>query len=387
MNPIKIYAPFSTSTMDLAETNTPIELVLKKSSFFEFISEPSPCFYFTLMPMRDGMGEYKITENIISELKNKKTILIITDSVEANGVIPISESKIIRPWKFINPIAYIKKLIQLANIDLNQIIYIDSNIKMPKSFAVKGIHGIFFSMWESYLELIDIDEVTKSIQDRLPRQKKFLFFGGKSRQFRLEFLKKVTKIENFEKDSFISIQAGDFYNNQSKKVEICIPEKNLDCELSAGISVMSYKIQLRKEYHLQSYINIVPLTFFSYNHHVFGINEKLFKPIVTMQPFLILGQPHTLHILRQMGYQTFSKWFNESYDNIIDDELRMNVLIEEINRLNNLSIPELSYMLLDMLPVLTHNATLFQTRKNSDFYCKNLAVELVAAAAKLNVTH
>lgn len=364
MNSIKLYVP------------SPIlhiknELSLRKSKFFEFINEPVADFYFTMI----RIGRDEITESMVYELRNKKTALIITDDWEANTIIPVNDSLLTHVWTFKNPVSNIKDIAKKYDIEPNRLIYVDANFRMPDLLKRKGLNGIFFSMWESYLETVDIDSVTQSILDGYYRQKKFLFLGGKHRPFRIEFLQKTTDITNFEQDAFISIQSGDYFNKKTKKMEVYLG-KNLDLDLDLGREQNIPKTPVKEYYHLESYINIAACTYYTYAHHHFQVNEKILKPICTMQPFIILGQPHALRVLRELGYKTFDKWFDESYDNIIDDEQRMDMLVKEISRLNNFTKEELNAMLIDMLPTLIHNAQLMDHRKKTDYVCEQFALDL-----------
>ena len=55
----------------------------------------------------------------------------------------------------------------------------------------------------------------------------------------------------------------------------------------------------------------------------FFITEKTTKPIRAGIPFVIVGGHHFLKRLRKMGFKTFSPLIDESYDNEIDDEKRI----------------------------------------------------------------
>lgn len=56
--------------------------------------------------------------------------------------------------------------------------------------------------------------------------------------------------------------------------------------------------------------------------------EKSFKPIIYKQPFIIVGQAKSLQNLKNKGYKTFSKWFDESYDDITDNKERIIKIVE-----------------------------------------------------------
>ena len=52
-------------------------------------------------------------------------------------------------------------------------------------------------------------------------------------------------------------------------------------------------------------------------------SEKTFKPIYNLHPFIFLGNPFSLKKLKEQGYRTFSRWWDESYDEEIDYLKRM----------------------------------------------------------------
>jgi hypothetical protein len=59
--------------------------------------------------------------------------------------------------------------------------------------------------------------------------------------------------------------------------------------------------------------------------------EKIFKTCAYYHPFLLIGQHHTLKRLKQLGFETYNNIFDESYDDIIDFDLRLNAVIKNIN--------------------------------------------------------
>jgi hypothetical protein len=62
------------------------------------------------------------------------------------------------------------------------------------------------------------------------------------------------------------------------------------------------------------------------------VSEKIFKPLSYYHPFIVAGSAHTLKYLQAQGFETFNTWFNETYDLIIDDRVRLGAVCSEIDR-------------------------------------------------------
>ncbi len=85
------------------------------------------------------------------------------------------------------------------------------------------------------------------------------------------------------------------------------------------------------------------------------ISEKLYKPIAHRHPFVVAGINRTLEYLRKAGYKTFDGIINEEYDQIEDDELRLQALEEEVLRLANLTDDEWLVLQVQLKPIIDHN--------------------------------
>lgn len=84
-------------------------------------------------------------------------------------------------------------------------------------------------------------------------------------------------------------------------------------------------------------------------------SEKIFKPIVFMHPFILVGRHNSLKLLRDSGYRTFDGIFDESYDSIDNDIDRLNAIESEITRLNTLPAGKWASMLTNIQPIVEHN--------------------------------
>ena len=118
----------------------------------------------------------------------------------------------------------------------------------------------------------------------------------------------------------------------------------------------SYSIGPTREL-MSSFLHIVTETmFWDERTH---LTEKIFKPIVAKQPFVLVGCANNLEYLKSYGFKTFDRWWDESYDNIIDPIERIKAIAEIIKDICNKSLSELENILAEMNDVLTYNYNWF----------------------------
>jgi len=53
------------------------------------------------------------------------------------------------------------------------------------------------------------------------------------------------------------------------------------------------------------------------------VSEKIFKPLAYFHPFVVAGSAGTLAYLRAQGFVTYDNCFDESYDSVRDDHIRL----------------------------------------------------------------
>lgn len=117
------------------------------------------------------------------------------------------------------------------------------------------------------------------------------------------------------------------------------------------------KARSGEKYFRKSFLHIVVETFFS-NKNILNrkfVSEKVFRATNSCQPFIIISTPNYLKEFKKLGFKTFDKWWDESYDEIEDDEKRLNAILKIISDLSKLSIDELQKMYLEMIPIIEHN--------------------------------
>ena len=105
-----------------------------------------------------------------------------------------------------------------------------------------------------------------------------------------------------------------------------------------------------------SFLHIVPETIYGTNVH---LTEKIFKPIVLQQPFVLLQAPGALKYLQRYGFKTFNDFWSEDYDDIVDHSERLKAIANIVDYIGNKTISELIDMRKRMSEILVHNFNCF----------------------------
>ena len=61
-------------------------------------------------------------------------------------------------------------------------------------------------------------------------------------------------------------------------------------------------------------------------------SEKTFKCMLTLQPYIIWGQPGANHALQEFGYKLYDDWFDLSFDYEKDDVKRYRMLLHSVSK-------------------------------------------------------
>jgi len=110
------------------------------------------------------------------------------------------------------------------------------------------------------------------------------------------------------------------------------------------------------------------------DNNVLFISEKTYKPISIGMPFMTLGNPGTLELLREMGYATFSRWIDESYDVDRPIEDRIRVIVDNLTMLNGMHRKQKLKVRNEMREVCQHNLELYKLHNRKNSLIENLSL-------------
>lgn len=86
--------------------------------------------------------------------------------------------------------------------------------------------------------------------------------------------------------------------------------------------------------------------------------EKIARPLGTKTPFLIMSSPDYIKNLRKLGFRSFGKFWDESYDyqQGVQRAESIQCIIDDLAKLNQSQLQELYQK---MLPILEHNHKIY----------------------------
>jgi len=326
------------------------------------------------------------TELIVKELieakRNGKTKFLFLGIAEAYNLTTIS------------------KLHRIANLVENQInskdlIYICSSIGVEDTYNAIDNIDLSKSIWRNRISIWSACSAQMFYQmlgngapfkgkinyEVKEKDKKFLSFNRVPREHRLKLVGRMLE-NNLVDSGYYSFDPQDTnwmmylpdrFNNIKSKAALFPLKLNITPERSNPSDLKPDDIK----YFSNSYFSIVTETGF-YNiehdshlvlnyastHTNIFMTEKIFKPLVTMHPFILFCFPGALSKLRQMGYRTFSPFIDETYDTIENPDERFEALWKEITRLLQKTPEEWIQWQTDIKEIVEHNHNHFFVNKN-----------------------
>ena len=112
-----------------------------------------------------------------------------------------------------------------------------------------------------------------------------------------------------------------------------------------------------KDYYNQTLISLVTET--NYNAKECTLTEKSFKPLYNKHPFIIIGVAGALQGLRDLGFRTFSDFWDESYDDEPLPGLRFEKIMNAIKLIASWTPEQILDFRRRVKPILEHNYQMF----------------------------
>tara|TARA_B100000989_G_scaffold141357_1_gene105163 strand:- start:4248 stop:5453 length:1206 start_codon:yes stop_codon:yes gene_type:complete len=267
----------------------------------------------------------------------------------------------------------IDKLCAKYNIPKNAIRFVIANYKL------KGKNPFVYfpddEVYYRYLHVIENNYVKKHNLNR--REKKFTCLIRANKIWRKIYASYLHQL-NIYKQGFFSFTG---YNYETSHIGLDDISKWQGYDESLPADILSFEMQtpftvdeltdadhnnhklINKKFFTEAYFSYIVETHFD-NDTIF-LTEKTFKSILNLQPFIIIGNPGSLRLLKDLGYKTFSEVIKEDYDQLFDHKDRMSQLLKSSFDLCNLSHTHHIRIQSILSQTLQHNQRLFLSPKTN----------------------
>ena len=119
---------------------------------------------------------------------------------------------------------------------------------------------------------------------------------------------------------------------------------------------------LNRPYYQNSLVSLITETNFTDNEVT--LTEKSFKPLKEKHPFIIAGVNGALKAMRELGFETFSEFWDESYDECVDSYMRTRMIADVLYTISTWDNNQILDFKRRVKPKLEHN---FNHLKNIGF--------------------
>lgn len=274
---------------------------------------------------------YYITSNMIAEDTHRA---YLKDKMRKGGIINV----ISFPWN----IHDVKRLISLGHLP--------EEVNIEKEIQFKR---------ENFCDLKPFLKVNRTCR---PERNLFMLFVNKFNmydKFKISFNKYNSNYELF--DFFPFLVEEENIEDLKKKVPFDIDQTDKDNHGPPGIGKGKFDADLPfNPDHYRDTLFSVVMCAFPFVENACHIHSSTYNPIYCGHPVIQFGPVGHLKKLKRLGFKTFDRWWDESYDDIQFGWDRFKGVLNIVEDLYSKSNEELFEMYIEMKDVLQHNSDLIK---------------------------
>lgn len=294
----------------------------------------------------------------------------------------------------------IKSVVDQKRIDPTKIFIIVMD-EVHKTFLNNGLHelglqGVTIGVYNKLMN-------QTKIPDFIPKtEKKFSALSRNYRAWRLQVYAELAKrdlLKDFKYSFYNIFPYGEvkYYSQETMLEDLANNGFEVDDSVTSWLSKVPYTLDandnvLNKwgdvtyDAMLSADFHLLIETHYDLSYYVPGfkeykgnprnlapssITEKTNKPIACARPFIVFSTPCFLQDLRQLGFETFSPYVNEEYDLEIDNTKRLNMIVDEIQRIVNLPTNDYADLVKNCQSVAIRNQQKLLLKKDNLTYNKD----------------
>jgi hypothetical protein len=316
---------------------------LNNRSHIYLINVQNPPFFV----LNRDIGFSCVSEKYLDDVRNGKCKIVIAMIFEGYSGGPNNiDFEIIEEWRIKSNLPEYSVYFVTGNLLADEIPH-----KKGLKINARGVHN--FEPWNKY---------SGPIVEFNPIDDKYLYlsYNRQPRPHRINFFIKLLRgnIIHRGKMSFNKINKPimAYLTEEETKYIVENTPISIDSDLDLHYN---YAINLNKGNHEHTFISVVTETLAESG--ILFLSEKIWKPILLGHPFMVFGSKGTLNYLKSLGYKTFDKWIDETYDEIEDSDQRCVRIVMELKKFENKTIEELKEIRREMVEICQYNQNHFKT--------------------------
>ena len=339
---------------------------IKNQNYLYIVNINTPDYFI----VNNTYGFKNVGERILDDVrKNKCKIVFIQDTEGMSGVPGFHvefDFKMIHDW------------CENANVPTKNVYYICGNINSKKIAIKQGseINVIPITVQDIW---VDVMKFPGGPVEFKPVNDKYLYLSYNRRpRYHRVYTSALLLKENILHDGTFSfntvgtnIPYFDFRNDTDNLIDYVVDMYNnspvfIDSKDNSGDDISLY-VSL-KDYE-ETFISIVTETLTEPGSLFYS--EKIWKPLIVGHPFYLVGSKGQIKYLKNLGFKTFDKWIDESYDDLDNVEDRIKLIVNDLKRFKSMSVEELRSIRDDMRPICEYNKQLMVERTIKRYYVNN----------------
>ena len=319
----------------------------------------------------------ELNQKLIESVKNKKAKIVFFQLTESY----FGQSD--------NEFIWLDNLAVKYDFDIDGIMVITANFCAVNLYKNNKFKIYPYSYFTNQLTFLNLKTLNKSINVRYNRdylkyinnnrtnnkEKHFLCFNGVPRLNRIAIFAEIKTNEKLVDKTILTLRGRHFfeikhfYNVVNKGVDDSYDGlKNRLLNFLENYDSRSHTIYdiedlesleanggpfINYDAHSKTFVNIITET--TYNKRSVFFTEKTSKPIYMCQPFIYFGSPYQIKELQKLGYKTFNKWWDESYDDELNFTKRMEKVVTIMEEIASWDLNKCHNVMQEMEEVLIHN--------------------------------
>lgn len=293
----------------------------------------------------EKIGFKCISEKYINDIKNGLCKLVLVNGLEGYiGCENNRDLEILDSW------------IKETEISPKSVFLLSGNLIIDEIAKNKGMDFkcVPISIFDNWINYHVMRERTGPIPFN-PRDDKFLYlsYNRNVRPHRIHFLSHMLE-RNLLDLGKISLNKFSLTENLPDTHPAVQLQKRAPIEIDRGLEY-NWANEIALQDYEDTFISVVTESLT--DKDTLFLSEKIWKPISCGHPFMVLGNKGALKKLKELGFQTFDKWFDESYDNEEEMSVRAQMLANEIEKFKDMTIDELKNIRNEMFEICEYNRT------------------------------